>query len=370
MNQLARPVWAKIDLENVAYNVKQIKSKLQADCHLMVVVKANGYGHGDLEIARTALANGASWLAVAIPEEGVRLRRASIASPILVLGALSVQQLEICVAKDLVLTVFQWEIAQALSNIARRLRKTVRIHVKVDTGMSRIGIPPEDAVKFIKRLRGLPGIEIQGIYTHFASADIPDGEYVKWQWQRFSWVLLELRKEGISIPLKHCANTAATLLLPETHLTMVRVGLGVYGLHSNETRTIQLKPAFSLHTEVAAVKRVPPGTAISYHSTYVTWKETNIITLPIGYADGVLRRLSNRAVVLVNGILCPIAGRITMDHCMVDVGDIEVDEGATVTLIGKQGDAEITVDDWARWLDTINYEIPCMISERVERVYH
>lgn len=368
MNGLSRPVWSEIDLSNAANNVAAFKQLIGENCQLLAVVKANAYGHGDLEIARTALANGASWLAVALPEEGVRLRRAGIAAPILVLSAVSAHQLEMCVYKDLVVSVFQWEIAQALSNIARRLQKTIRIHVKVDTGMNRIGIQPEEAVGFIKRLQGLPGIDVQGILTHFASAERSNDQYTKWQWQRFSWVLLELKKENINIPLKHCANTAATLQMPETHLDMVRVGLGTYGLYPC-SHSINLKPVLSLHTEVAAVKRVPKGTAISYGSKYVTWKDTTIVTLPIGYADGLARRLCDRGLVLINGIKHSFAGTITMDQCMVDVGDAPVEIGERVTLIGSQGEETITVDDWARWLDTISYEVTCMISSRVPRIY-
>jgi len=368
MKEPSRPVWAEINLENLAHNVTEFKKFIGPDCQLMAVVKANAYGHGDLPIARTALAHGATWLAVALPEEGVKLRRSGIAAPILVLGALSAHQLETCVAKDLVVTVFQWEHAQALSNIARRLQKNVRVHVKVDTGMSRIGIRPEETVEFVKRLQGLPGLEVQGIFTHFATADQVGDPYAQWQWQRFSWVLRELKQAGIHIPIKHCANTAAALLMPETHLDMVRIGLGIYGLYPC-FHSIELKPVFSLHTQVVAVKRVPPGTAISYGRTYVTWKESTIVTLPIGYADGLSRHLGEKGLVIINGVKYPFAGRITMDHCMVDVGDADVQIGDQVTLIGKQGDQEITVDDWARWLDTINYEIPCMISDRVIRVY-
>lgn len=366
MNGSSRPVWAEINLKNAAANVISFKQLVGKDCHLMAVVKANAYGHGDLQIARTALANGASWLAVALPEEGVKLRRAGIAAPILVLGSVFAHQLEVCVAKDLVMTVYEWEIAQALSNIARRMHKTVRVHIKVDTGMNRIGIQPEEVVSFIKRLQGLSGLDIQGIFTHFAAAERTNDNYTQRQWQRFSWVLLELKKADISIPIKHCANTAATLLMPETHLDLVRVGLGIYGLYPCE-HEIELKPVFSLHTQVAAVKRVPAGTAISYGGHYVTWKETTIVTLPIGYADGLLRRLSDKGSVIINGRKHRFAGKITMDASMVDVNDTSVEVGDQVTMIGSQQGQIITVDDWARWLDTITYEIPCMISSRVIR---
>lgn len=373
MKEPSRPVWAEISIANAAHNVAALKRLIGSDCQLMAVVKANAYGHGDLEIARTALAHGASWLAVAIPEEGVRLRRAGIAAPILVLGAVSPHQLELCASKDLVVTIFQWEHAQALSNLARRLNKTVKVHVKIDTGMSRLGLRPEETLGFVKRLLGLPGIEVQGIYTHFACADIPNDPYTRWQWQRYAWVLLELEKAGINIPLKHCANTAAALLMPEARLSLVRVGLGIYGMYpcpvTDDLRAVDLKPVFSLHTQVLDLKRIQKGTAVSYGRSFVAWRDTTIALLPIGYADGVPRRLSEQGQVLINGKKYPFAGRITMDHCMIDVGDAEVEIGDQVTLIGRQGAAAITADDWAAWLDTINYEIPCMISERVQRIY-
>jgi len=372
MEKPLRPVWAEINLGHAAHNVAEFKRLIGPDCQLMAVIKANAYGHGDLELARTALANGASWLAVALPEEGARLRRAGIAAPILVLGAVSLPQLELCAAKDLAVTVFQWDIAQALSNIARRLQKTVKVHVKVDTGMTRLGIQPEETVDFAKRLLGLPGIEVQGIYTHFACADQLHDTYTQWQWQRFSWVLMELQKEQIQIPLRHCANTAATILMPETRLDLVRVGLGIYGLHpcaETSYSLIDLKPVMSLHTQVMALKRVPKGTGVSYGRAFVTWKDTTIAVLPIGYADGLLRQVGEKGAALINGRRHHFAGRVTMDHCMVDVGDLEVEIGDVATLIGRQGTEAITVDDRAEWLDTINYEIPCLISERVTRIY-
>ena len=209
MEKPSRPVWAEISLGNAAHNAGEFKRLIGPDCQLMAVIKANGYGHGDLPMAQAVLASGASWLAVALPEEGAKLRRAGIAAPILVLGAVSPPQLELCAAKDLVVTVFQWDIAQALSNLSRRLNKTVKVHVKVDTGMTRLGLMPEETVEFVKRLRGLPGIEVQGIYTHFACADQPHDSYTQWQWQRFSWVLMELEKE-ITFP----SSTAPILLLP------------------------------------------------------------------------------------------------------------------------------------------------------------
>lgn len=369
MDKLSRPAWVEINREAIAHNVAEFRRLLPKSCQLMSVVKANGYGHGDVETARIALANGANWLAVALPEEGLKLRRAGIVSPILVLGALMGEQLEACVTKDLTPTVFQWEVASSLSNLARRLGKTVRVHVKVDTGMGRMGLFPEQAGEFIRRVSGLSNLEVQGVYTHFASADQPGGEYVYWQWSRFRKVLSQLKQDGIHVPLKHCANTAATMFLPECHLDMVRVGLGTYGLYPNSDRPIRLKEAFSLKAKVAAVKRVPPGSGISYGSTHVTWKETSIAVLPLGYADGVNRLLSNQGKVIISGKLFPIVGRVCMDSMMIDVGDSLVEPGDEGVLIGGDSGNCITVDDWANKIGTINYEVPCMISHRVPRIY-
>ncbi len=367
MDVPTRPVWAEIDTQAVAHNVRQFKELVGPSCQLMAVIKANGYGHGALTAARQALAHGATWLAVAFPEEGTLLRRAGIASPILVLGGLVPQQLEICVSKDLAVTVFQWETAAALSSHARRWNKTVRVHVKVDTGMGRLGIQPDEAVSFVRRVKGLSGLEVQGVFTHFASADEQD-QYYHWQLQRFQKVLRDLEREGLSVPLRHCANTAATLFDPASHLNLVRVGLGLYGLYPNERRPLTLKPVLALKARLAAVRTVPPGTAVGYGSQFVTWKETNIGVLPLGYADGMSRHLGGTAKVLVEGTECAVVGRICMDHCMVDLGDVSVEVGEEVVLIGRQGSGVITVDDWAACIGTINYEIPCMLSERIARI--
>ncbi len=372
MNQLTRPVWAEVDRAAIAHNVAEFRRLIDTDCQLMVVVKSDGYGHGDLETARAALASGASWLAVALPEEGVRLRRSGIAAPILVLGSLAAEQLEMCVTKDLVVTVYQWEQAQALSRIASRLQKTVRVHVKVDTGMGRLGIPVEQAVDFTAGLQRLPGVEVQGVFTHFATADQPLGEYVRFQQQRFGEALKQLTAARLRIPLRHSANTAATLYLPDTHMDMVRVGLGIYGLlpiPSKSVPGVSLKPALSLFARVTSVRRVSAGTAISYGTSYVTWRETSIAVLPIGYGDGVSRQLGNRGCVLLDETRFPIVGHVTMDHIMIDVGDHPVQIGDEAVLLGGQAADAVTADEWADWMGTISYEVTCMIGSRVPRVY-
>ena len=367
MSKLTRSVWAEVNLQDIAFNTQQF-CRLIGRSQLMAVVKANAYGHGSLEIAHTVLANGASWLAVAIPEEGVRLRRAGIAAPILVLGAVGPES-RICVAKDLAVTLYEPQIARILANVSRKLQKTAKVHIKVDTGMTRLGIPDGAAVEFIRNVTRLPGLEVQGVFTHFADAENPNQEYLQWQWQRFERVINALKREGIKIPCYHAANTAAAMFLPQSHLDMVRVGLGLYGMYPNGRRSIPLRPALSLKTRIAALKHVPAGTAVSYGCTYVTWRETSLAVLPIGYADGLSRKLSNKGHVLIAGQPCPIVGKVTMDHTIVDVGDLPVSVGDEVVLIGTSGHEQVTAQDWAGWMDTINYEVTCLISSRVERIY-
>lgn len=369
MSKLNRQVWAEVSLDNIAFNVQQFRELIGPRCELMAVVKANAYGHGALETAYTMIAHGTNWLATALPEEAVRLRRGGITAPILVLGAVGADELDVCVAYDLAVTVFEPHIARLLSKAAVAQQKTAKVHIKVDTGMGRLGLLPEDFADLVALVQSLPGLEIQGVFTHFARAEETDLGYTRWQWERFSRVRDALAARGVAVPFYHAANTAATLFFPESRLDLVRVGLGIYGMYPDARRPIELRPALSLKTRVAFVKRVPAGSAVSYGGTFVTWKETSLAVLPIGYADGLLRGLGNKAHVIIRGHYCPIVGNITMDHTMVDVGDLPVQIGDEVILIGSDGDLAITADDWARYLGTINYEITCMLSSRVERVY-
>ncbi|NMB02329.1 MAG: alanine racemase [Firmicutes bacterium] len=369
MSKLTRSVWAEVSLDNIAYNVRQFRNWIGPNCELMAVVKANGYGHGALETAYTMIANGTNWLAVALPEEGVRIRRGGITAPILVLGAVGADELDVCVAQDLAVTVFEPHIARLLSKAAVAHQKMAKVHIKVDTGMGRLGLLPEDFGSLVELVQSLPGLEIQGVFTHFARADEPSLEYTRWQWQRFQNVREDLKARGISIPFFHAANTPATLFFPESHLDLVRVGLGIYGMYPDARRPLHLKPALSLKTRVAFVKRVPQGSAVSYDSTYVTWKETSLAVLPIGYADGLSRGLSNKGKVLIKGHFCPIVGHVTMDHTLIDVGDLPVSIGDEVILLGTDGTSEIHAHTWAQLLGTINYEVTCMLSSRIERVY-
>lgn len=369
MSRATRPAWAEVRLDHIAYNVRQILEFIAPQCQLMAVVKANGYGHGALETAYTMIANGTNWMAVALPEEAVRLRRGGITAPILVLGAVSSDELDVCVAQDLGVTVFEPHIAKLLSKEAVAQQKQARVHIKVDTGMGRLGLLPEDFLDLAELVCRLPGLKIEGVFTHFAQAEQPGLEYARWQWDRFRKVMENLERDKVKVPFVHAANTAAALFLPESQLDLARIGLALYGMYPDERRPLPLRPALSLKTRVAFVKRVPPGSAVSYDSAYVTWKETSIAVLPIGYADGLTRALSNQGRVLIRGEYCPIVGRVTMDHTMVDVGDLPVQIGDEVILIGSDGRREITADEWARLMGTINYEVTSRLSNRVERVY-
>jgi len=370
---LTRPVWAEIDLKAVAHNVREIREITSPTAQLMAVVKADGYGHGAYQIAKVALANGAKRLAVAILNEGLELRKQGIEVPILVLGYTPEEQAEIIVENDIIQTIFSLPLAQALSQAAGKLNKKVKVHIKLDTGMGRVGLLPEEAVDFIKQAMALPNLEVEGMFTHFAVADETDKEYTQEQFAKFQGVLEKLEQEGITLPFYHVANSATIIDLPEMHLNMVRPGIILYGLYPSSDvlkEKIELQPALTLKTKIGYLKRVKEGTSISYGRRYIAPEERIIATLPIGYADGFTRLFFAKGEVLVKGQRAPLVGRVCMDQCMIDVTDIpEVRVGEEVVLIGKQGEGNIPVEELAEKIGTINYEIVCMIGKRVPRVY-
>ncbi|MFZ3171176.1 MAG: alanine racemase [Carboxydocellales bacterium] len=371
----SRPVWAEIDLSALAHNVREIKSISSPRAKVMAIVKANGYGHGALEVAGVALANGADRLGIAILSEGVALRKAGFGVPILILGYTPPELAVDVVKYNLAQTVFSYELAEALSWAAVQLRKTAKVHIKVDTGMGRIGLVngDKDTVNEILRIAKLPNLEIEGLYTHFAISDRQDKTYTWEQFNQFQELSLELEKKGLVIPLKHVANSAAIIELPQTHLDLVRPGIILYGLYPSEEvdkQAIDLKPAMSLKARVAMVKTVKPGTNISYGCTYTTSKKELIASLPLGYADGYSRLLSNQAEVLVKGQRAPVVGRICMDQCMIKVTHIpDVQAGDEVVLFGEQAGVKLPVEELAAIIGTINYELVCMMSARVPRLY-
>lgn len=369
---LIRPTWAEIDLEAVRNNVRQIRRLIGEGPEIMAVVKAEAYGHGAVVTAKAALRAGATRLGVSLPEEGISLRKAGIEVPVLIFGPLLEDQAGPVCAFNLTPTITGTAGARALAREAGRRNQKVRVHIKVDTGMGRVGVLPGEVLPLVREISTLPNLEIEGIYSHFATADAEDLTYARRQLAVFHRVIDDLRRHGWEIPLKHMANSGAIMNLPESYFDLVRAGIILYGLYPSDhvpSGRLPLRPALTLKARVTQVKRVPPGTGISYGQVYHTLKDTTIITLPIGYADGWTRLLTGKARVLLKGKSFPLVGRICMDQCMADVGDTPVEVGEEVVLIGRQGEEEITVDEVAALLGTINYEIVCMLSDRVPRIY-
>ncbi len=364
--------WAEIDLDAIAHNVRAIQAHVGPDTAIIAVVKANAYGHGAVPIAQTVLENGATRLAVARLEEGIQLRQAGITAPILVMGYTLPAQASAFVRWDLTPTVNTLEGAQALSAAAEATGRRRAVHVKVDTGMGRYGLLPGEVVDFVRALAALPGLTLEGLYTHFAVADLADKSYTHRQFSRFLEVVQAVEAAGFSIPLKHAANSAATLDLPETHLDAVRPGLILYGMRpSDEVEpAIPLRPALTLKSHVARLRTLPSGSSISYGRTYITTRPTPVALVPVGYGDGYHRLASNRGAVLIRGRRAPIVGRVCMDQFVVDVSDIPgVAQDDEVVLIGRQGDEVITAEEVAGWVETINYEVTTSLLPRVVRRY-
>ncbi|MDI6870688.1 MAG: alanine racemase [Bacillota bacterium] len=366
-----RPVWAEVNLDNLAHNVREIRRRIGPEAQIMAVVKANAYGHGAGPVARVALESGATWLGVALVEEAYELRREGIEAPIHLLSMPSPEQAEAVVAGGFSCAVCAVEVAEALSAAAVRLGRPARVQIKIDTGMGRLGLLPDEAPEFRRYLESLPGIELLGAFTHFASADETDKTYTWKQFETFQRALSAC--EGPPLLLAHAANSAAIIDLPELAGPLVRPGIMLYGLYPSAevSRTaVDLRPVMSLKARVAYVKRLPAGAAVSYGRTYVTRDPETVALLPLGYADGFSRLLSGRAEVLLKGRRVPLRGRICMDQCVVGVPDgLEVRVGDEAVIFGRQGGEEITVDEVAERIGTINYEVVCAVSGRVPRVY-
>ena len=362
-----RPTLAEIDLEAVRHNVRTLHPPRAA---LMAVVKSNGYGHGAVPVARAALSAGAEWLGVALVEEGIALRDAGIEAPILVLSEFPPGSDKDALAAALTPTVYTEAGLEALIEAAQALGVSVNVHVKIDTGMHRIGVyPPERAVDFCRRIRAAGG-ELEGLWTHFAKSE-EDEETTRTQLALFLQVCEAARAEGFVPRLRHAANTAAAMLHPDMHLDVVRVGIGVYGVEPapGVGSELGLRPALSWRSAVSLVRRLPRGHRLSYGHRYELERDSVVATVPVGYADGYPRSLTNRAHVLIRGKRYPVAGTVTMDQLMVDCGDDHVQAGDEVVLIGRQGTEEIGAAELAELAGTIGYEIVCGISERVPREY-
>ena len=374
-----RPSWVEVNLGAIENNARRL-AQIAAPAELMTMVKGNAYGHGAIETSRAALRGGAKWLGVYAIGEGIELRRAGITAPILVVGPTQVEYARIGVEQNLTLTIFSMEAARAVANAATELNTRARVHIKIDTGMSRLGVMPEDALDFARAVRELPNIEIEGAFTHFAMADTPDAfgvigwgkEYTQKQLERFQFVIAALEGAGIDVRYRHCANSPATVNLAEARFNLVRTGILLYGLDPSPEvpRPADFFPALSFKTQVALIKSVPTGTYVSYGATFRTERPTRLAVLMVGYADGFRRKPTNYGQVLVRGKRAPIVGRVCMDQTMIDVTDIDgVQAGDEVVLIGKQGAEEIRAEEVAEKLGTNNYETVTTISARVERRY-
>ncbi len=364
-----RPTWAEINLDNLDYNFMQIRKITNPEAKVMVVVKADAYGHGLVPIAKRLQERGADYLGVASIDEGIKLRQAGISLPVLVLGLILEKDAVPLFRYNLSATVCNEELAKALNMKARILRKALKVHVKVDTGMGRIGVIHNEAVDIIRKIHKLRFVNIEGIFTHFAFADT-NKDFTSYQIRLFNRLISELRKERINIPLFHAANSAGVINYPKGQFNMVRPGLVIYGLSPvGNNLSIKIRPLLSLKTKIVYAKKVPKGYGISYGHTYITKKNTTIVVLPVGYGDGYPRNLSNIAPVLIKGKRFIISGRVCMDQIMVDVGDLPVKAGDEAVLIGTQKGNKITTEELASLAGTIPYEIVCGLGSRISRVY-
>ncbi len=366
-----RPTWAEIKLEAVKYNLNEIRTFLDKDVAIMPVVKANAYGHGISEVSRVFVSNGIEYLGVATVDEALKLRGDGLMVSILVMGSVLEDEARAAVQKDITLTLCDPRLLQILIKIAKETGRSLRVHVKVDTGMGRIGVWHENAARFIKQVANTECIELEGVYTHFSSA-ARDKMYTSFQIEFFENVLEDLGDAGIDIKYRHAANSIAVVDWKISHMNLVRPGVVLYGIYPKEDfrRVLKLRPVMSLKTRIVYLKNTPSGRAISYGRTYITQKDTVIATIPIGYADGYGRILSNRAEALVKGQLVKVAGIVTMDQTLLDVGHVaDVQVGDEVVLIGEQKGMEISVEKVAKLARTIPYEILAGITDRVPRIY-
>lgn len=369
-------IQANIDLDAIAYNLNSMRKNLKKDTQIIAVLKADGYGHGAVPLAKEIEAYPYIWgIAVATVEEGMELRNAGIQKPILILGYTYEEDYDRIVREDFRPTVFKISMAKKLSEAAKRAGKTLKIHIKIDTGMTRIGYRnPETDIPEILEICRLPGLEAEGIFTHFARADETELDTASRQFERFTAFLKGLEAAGVTFPIKHCSNSAGIIRMPEANMDAVRAGVILYGMYPSEEmekEPVPLKAVMELKSHIAYIKTVEPGVEISYGGTFTTTRSTRVATIPVGYADGYARGLSNKGSVLIHGKRAAILGRVCMDQFMVDVTGIpEARELDEVTLLGKDGEDCITMEELGELSGRFNYEFACCISKRVPRVYY
>ena len=373
MVKRARPAWAEIDLDAFEENFKKIKALVRPGAMVTGVIKADAYGHGAVEIGKVLLEQGVDRFAVATLSEAVQLRKVFKEVPILILGYTPTYAADEVIENNIIQTMYNADEAGIFSERAKKLDKKLKVHIKIDSGMSRLGFQANlDSVEKIIKISELPNIEIEGMFTHFAVADEVDKEYTYSQYEKYEFMVNSLKARGLEIPVKHVSNSAAIMDLPEMNMDMVRAGIILYGLYPSDEvikERIDLKQVMSLKAEVSHVKELEAGRGVSYGLKYVTPGKRKIATIPIGYADGYTRMLSGKAEVLVKGVKVPVVGRICMDQCLIDVTGADVKIGDEVILFGSDGTNTISIDEVARKLGTINYEITCMISKRIPREY-
>ena len=362
--------WVEVNLSAIKHNIHQLKSLLTSPTELMAIVKADAYGHGAIDVSQVAIASGASWLGVATIPEGMQLRRAGITAPIVVLGATNaVDEIKAIAEYRIQPTICNSKQALIYHEVLSSMGEQISVHLKIDTGMSRLGVNWQEAIAFIKLVQHLPNLEIMSVYSHFATADDYDREFMQLQSQRFKQVITDLKSEGIYPPRIHICNTAAMLCDRQIHYDIVRTGLGIYGLYPapHLKNIVDLRPALTVKARITQVKEITAGTSVSYGRSFIAPQDMKMAIVAIGYADGIPRGLSNRIRVAVNGQKVAQIGTITMDQCAIDVTHVpNVNLGDEVTFLG--GDSENTADDWANLLGTISWEILCGFKHRLPRI--
>ncbi|OAA86061.1 alanine racemase [Clostridium coskatii] len=368
-----RPVWAEVNLDNLAYNMRNIKAKTMTK-EIFGVVKADAYGHGALEVSKVLLENGATRLSVAVLSEGIELRKGGITCPINILGVTPSTLFPDLIGYSLEPVVFSYEYAKSLSEYANSKNKKVKVHLAVDSGMGRIGfLPTEHNVEEAVKISKISNIEIESVFSHFSTADEKDKKYSKFQFDKYRWFVNELKEKGLNIKIRDISNSAAIVDLPETYCDGVRPGIILYGYYPSDEvdkSRLDIKPVMTLKASVVYLKTLNEGQYVGYGRRFKTERRTVIATLPVGYADGYTRILSGKLKVIINGKLAPVIGNICMDQCMIDVTDIEdVKIGDEVILMGSDGKVKFDAEDIAKLLGTISYEVLCMVNKRVPRVY-
>ncbi len=365
-----RPTAAFVSLDDIAHNLNAFRSLLPAETELMAVVKADAYGHGAVDVARHVLSAGANRLAVAVVDEAIELRRSQIGAPILILGHTAPDMADLVARFGLSAAVMEPDFALALSDAGVRNNRRVKVHLKVDTGMNRLGVRPHEAIGFAEFVNNLPALDLEGVFTHFASADAPDLTAARHQLGRFLNVCEGLASRGLRL-VRHAANTAAIISLPESHLDMVRLGIGMYGLYPSRHMAgcLGLRPAMSLRSHISMVKWIDDGERVGYGGTFVAQGPRRIATVPVGYADGYSRQMSNRGRAIVSGTVVPLVGMVCMDQLMLDVTEVDCRPYDEVTLLGSSANAALSADDLADIIGTINYEVTSSLGPRVPRIY-